>query len=603
MTSAGALAKLRGSGVAAAASIVAVVAICTGAIALSDHDLTGQAESNAAVLIPADGHVEWFVDQDGVVRSTESTRATGVEEFLTLPSMAAQALLGVLSEDEVRNATLWRETTTTVTDDETTQNGELFRFTDAGVESMVAWGGDVSFIYTPGMLVLPADVAPGSSWEGEGTAFVGGSLHYRSRFTAHEPENASLIEKADADDPRGCIETRGIIDYLDEAGTVLITIDETDLWCPGRGRVAIDATVGDTVVIQAGIDAPRLQSQSATKSLGAWTDPRGWRDRELQTVRRDPVYGEDEGIPSYSVVPALTASGILVSTRDSGDDLVALRYDASDRTLVHHWIGHPGGQAIALGAVGDIILVTTSSRRIVAYSDAGQRLWMRDTNDLTIAAPVSDGAGNAIIVGLDGVVTSVDAVSGKTRWETPIGADVDQRPVVGAETVIVVDRAGRVIALDRADGDIRWEANGTEAYGIAIADDLVVIAGGDSWVTSYRLATGMKLWDARYLGLPSAVQVAAGHIIVVSDEESVAFAPDDGTILWVREGASHAIGDGKRLVLVDRDSAILVDDQGKTVLEWELQVDSDELSRHVIAGRDGIWSVQSLNSALRIGEP
>jgi outer membrane protein assembly factor BamB len=302
-------------------------------------------------------------------------------------------------------------------------------------------------------------------------------------------------------------------------------------------------------------------------------------------------------------VPALTASGILVSTRDSGDDLVALRYDASDRTLVHHWIGHPGGQAIALGAVGDIILVTTSSRRMVAYSDAGQRLWTRDTNDLIIAAPVSDGAGNAIIVGLDGVVTSVDAVSGKTRWERPIGADVDQRPVLGADTVIVVDRAGRVIALDRTDGAIRWEANGTEGYGIAIADDVVVIAGGDSWVTSYRLGTGTKLWDARYLGLPSAVQVAAGQVVVVSDEESVAFHPDDGTILWAREGASHAIGDGKRLVLVDRDSATLVDDQGRTVLEWELQVDSDELSRHVIAGRDGIWSVQSLNSALRIGEP
>jgi outer membrane protein assembly factor BamB len=603
MTSAGAVAKLRASGIVSAASIVAVVAICTGAIAFSDQDLTGQASSNAAVLIPADGHVEWFVDQDGVVRSTESSRATGVEEFLTLPSMAAQALLGDLSDSEVRNATLWRETTTTVTDGETTQNGELLRFTEAGVESMVVWGGDVSFIYTPGLLVLPTDVAPGSSWEGEGTAFVGGSLNYRSRFTAHEPENASLLENATLDDPRGCIETRGVIDYLDEAGTVLITIDEADLWCPGRGRIAIDATVGDTVVMQAGIDAPRLQSQSATKSIGAWTDPSAWRDRELQTVRRDPVYGEDDGIPSYSVVPALTASGTIVTTRDSGDDLVALRYDERNRSLVHHWIGHPGGHAIALGAVGDVIIVTTSSRRIVAYSDAGERLWKRDTSDLIVAAPVSDGAGNAIIVGLDGVVTSVDAISGKTRWETPIGADVDQRAVVGAGTVIVVDRAGRVVALDRTDGDIRWEANGTQAYGIAIAGDAVVVAQGDSWVTSYRLATGAKLWDARYLGLPSAVQAAAGQVVVVSDEESVAFDPDDGTILWSRDGASHAIGDGKRIMLVDRDSAILVDDRGETVLEWELQVETDALSRHVLAGRDGIWSVQSFNTALRIGEP
>ncbi|WP_168627544.1 PQQ-binding-like beta-propeller repeat protein [Cryobacterium sp. BB307] len=603
MTSAGALAKLGGSSVAAAVSIVAVVAVCTGAIALSDQQASGQDESNAAVLIPADGHVEWFVDQDGVVRSTESSRATGVEEFLTLPSMAAHALLGGLSDSEVRNATLWRETTTTVTDGETTQNGELFRFTDAGVESMVVWGGEVSFLYTPGLLVLPTDVAPGSSWQGEGTAFVNESLNYRSRFTAHEPENASLLKNARVNDPRGCIETRGVIEYLDDAGALLLTINEADLWCPGRGRVAIDATVEDTVVIQAGIDAPRLQSQSATRSIGAWTDPSAWRDRELQTVRRDPVYGEDEGIPSYSVVPALTASGIIVSTRDSGDDLVALRYDASDRSLVHHWIGHPGGHAIALGAVGDIIIVTTSSRRIVAYSDAGERLWTRDTNDLVVAAPVSDGAGNAIIVGLDGVVTSVDAISGKTRWETPIGADVDQRAVAGVDTVIVVDRAGRVVALDRSDGDIRWDANGTEAYGIAIADDVVVVAQGDSWVTSYRLTTGTKLWDARYLGLPSAVQAAAGQVVVVSDEESVAFDPDDGTILWSRDGASHAIGDGKHVILVDRDSATLVDDQGETVLEWKIQVETDALSRHVLAGRDGIWSVQSLNSALRIGEP
>lgn len=603
MTSAGAVAKLRASGIVSAASIVTVVLVCTSAIALSDRDLTGRAESNAARLVPEDGHVEWFVDQDGVVRSSESSRATGVEEFLTLPSMAAHALLGELSDSEVRNATLWRETTTTVTDGEATQNGELFRFTEAGVESMVAWGGDVSFIYTPGLLVLPTDVAPGSSWESEGTAFVGGSLNYRSRFTAHQPENASLLENASLDDPRGCIETRGVIEYLDDAGALLLTVNEADLWCPGRGRIAIDATVDDTAVIVAGIDAPRLQSHSATKSIGAWTDPRGWRDRELQTVRRDPVYGEDDGIPSYSVVPALTASGTIVTTRDSGDDLVALRYDERSRSLVHHWIGHPGGHAIALGAVGDVIIATTSSRRIVAYSDAGQRLWTRDTSDLVIAAPVSDGAGNAIVVGLDGVVTSIDAISGKTRWEKPIGADVDQRPVVGADTVIVVDRAGRVVALDRKDGDIRWETNGTEGYGIAIADDVVVIAGADSWVTSYSLATGRKLWDARYLGLPSAVQVAAGQVVVVSDEESVAFDPDDGRILWSREGASHAIGDGNRLVLVDRDSATLVDDRGETVLEWKLQIESDELSRHVLAGRDGIWSVQSLNSALRIGEP
>ena len=79
------------------------------------------------------------------------------------------------------------------------------------------------------------------------------------------------------------------------------------------------------------------------------------------------------GAPAQ-VPPVLTASGLIIRTdqrRRPGRD------HAQDRRPVDLAVADASRRAriLSVAAFGDVVLATTSERELVAYSDAGVRLW------------------------------------------------------------------------------------------------------------------------------------------------------------------------------------------------------------------------------------
>ena len=71
----------------------------------------------------------------------------------------------------------------------------------------------------------------------------------------------------------------------------------------------------------------------------------------------------------------------------NGDDIVATTPKTVDR-WTSLWRMHPGGTVLSVAAFGDVVVATTSGRELVAYSDAGVRLWSLRLEDVAFWSPV-----------------------------------------------------------------------------------------------------------------------------------------------------------------------------------------------------------------------
>ena len=103
-----------------------------------------------------------------------------------------------------------------------------------------------------------------------------------------------------------------------------------------------------------------------------------------------------------------------------------------------------------------MIIATTSERAVVAYSDAGVRLWQLDLDELAPSAPVRLNGTDAVLVDLSGRVQAFSILTGAVRWDRSVGSDVKLSPAVGAGLVVIMDRGGTTTALDQATGRSAW---------------------------------------------------------------------------------------------------------------------------------------------------
>src|SRR5690606_36087722 len=95
------------------------------------------------------------------------------------------------------------------------------------------------------------------------------------------------------------------------------------------------------------------------------------------------------------------------------DDIVAIT--ASSAELTRAWYAHPGGDIVTFATVGDVTVVSTGLRRLVAYDGAGHRLWQHDLAELVVAPPTATQDGRVATVGLDGTVIMFDSVTGEVH--------------------------------------------------------------------------------------------------------------------------------------------------------------------------------------------
>lgn len=592
----------------ASGTLAAVVLVTGASIATASSQATDVLGGAAADYVPSDGHHEWLLDNFDAVRLSESARSIGFEDILKLPIDAGSAIINQLG-DGAEVAQLWRESSLTVRgselDEAGTQTVDLHQLSADGLVLLAGYGGNIGFAYSPPLLELPAAVAPGSTWSSAGDALPNGVMTYRSQFQASLPSNSELIAAAGLLGPElvECLQTDGTALYLDSAGETVLDIAESDLWCKGRGRVAIVATVNGTPIVQGPLSsAPAPTAATASTARFDWSNSRDWAANDVAPISVDNFFGEQQLSISLANPPRRTASGLIVAVNQFGDDVVALRLESG--SLVQEWFAHPGGEVISLETAGDVTIVTTSLRQIVAYAESGQRLWGKSSAELVFATPTDAGDGTVIVVALDGAVSSFDRYTGDVVWESKLAADVRLPASVAGDSVVIIDRAGAMTAFDRATGETVWE---NDSHGVptlaAAASGAIIVADEDGFLRAYDAANGARGWVLRYVGVLRSIVNLEGTAVVVTTEATTAIDVATGAIRWIRAGAQDAVTDGSHAVLFDEDSASLVDGAGSTLAQWRIPSLALSIYRYALAGEDGFWVLRSTQPAVKVGRP
>lgn len=588
-----------------AAVSIAAVALASGVwIAAADNQSTELRGGAAAKFAPEDGHVEWILGDDGALRMYESARSIGFNHIVQLPLAARSSTIRLLGDDS-STAQLWRESDSMVSGGDQGQTSLLHLLSGEGISLVAEYGGGIAFTYSPALLELPADVAPGSVWSSAGTAHPDGLLTYTASYTASPPTLRGLITASQLGPAElaSCIQTDGGSVYRDMDGEILLEITESNLWCEGRGRVAIVGTVNGYPVVQGPpATSPSVASTGAAVAPLNWSSADSWHVATAESRYADAFFGEQPFPVSLANGPQRTESGLIVAANQNGDDLVALRLEGD--VLERQWFAHPGGEITALTTAGDVTIVTTSQRRVVAYSIVGLRLWSMDCPELVLAAPTDARNGNVIIVGLDGTVSSVNSLSGEVDWERKIAADVSLAPVVVGGSVVVVDRAGAINAFDRETGETAWSHDtGQPATFLIGAEGVMTVAGSDGFLRTFDAASGKHLWTLKYLGtLHTAVQLGS-HVVFVTNEATTAVDATSGTVRWTQGGARDAVTDGDRIVVFDESTARIVDETGAIGGVWDIPSLALSIYRFALPGVNGFWVFRSNAPTVLVGQP
>ena len=213
------------------------------------------------------------------------------------------------------------------------------------------------------------------------------------------------------------------------------------------------------------------------------------------------------------------------------------------------WSFSTAGPVIGQPGVADgRVLLATENGTLYALDEAnGRELWRSHMKGPVIASIARDGA-SAYVAG--GRLTSVDPVSGKTRWEfdpaagqppIPIGVlafrQFGASPGADPDYLYLADEAGRVYKLRRDTGQPVWSANigaGTAASPILDgAHILQATWAGD--VVCLDAHTGKEVWRYRYGNeIDSQVLTSSREVIVGSTtgDKLVAVNADDGSMVW-----------------------------------------------------------------------
>lgn len=577
------------------ASLVMVGLVVTGSTVIAAADLTSTPVlgGHAARYVPADGNAALLRFADGSVQQSESARGTGPAMMLELPAIAGNDQFAQLAGDAALQVQLWRETLTTP-GGAAPQTQTLYRLDAAGVGMITTTGGPNGFTFTPAVTVLPADARPGVSWSGEGSALPQGLLGYRS---------TGSLAAADG----GCLLASTTLDYLDgDTGASLLTISEDATWCPGRGIVHTVAMVGDEPVeftaepLPVGEASPReLAGEPDTAPASRdWSDAATWAAGELAFTISDPLFGDNPVGTPFDGSGAVTGSG-LIALGAGGD---VLGYARDGATATRSFIARPGGSIVRITAVGEVLLVATTERRLVAYDTHGVRLWSRGYADLVLAPPVAARPGEVVVVALDGTVSLLDLASGDERWSVELRSDVEAAAAVVAGLVVVADRGQTVHALAVGDGAERWTASADTPSIVAAGGDAVAVVGQTGELTVLEARDGAERWSTSIDGVVRDAVVQDGTLVAMTDEGTFAYALAAETQLWEDVAGDALATDGTRIALLGHDAvAVRAAASGEQVGNVTIGAARIGNIRILLPLADALWVVTTATAGLEVG--
>lgn len=529
-----------------------------GAVFVWDRVGFSTPRTAATAFLPPDGtaayeRVETRGREAAVRRQvTESARFRGTTGLLAFDTTFGTRLLGETFEGR-STVEIWR-TTSTVYDDPAAPYATTRAYrTNGPVELLGESRPGAGYVYSPPVVELPADVAPGSLWSGAGSA--NDVLNYASAF------------RAAASGEEDCLDVTGELRLSSKEGQPGRTIALERTWCEGRGVVASAETSTDLTARTVQTTGPPPRTPVMVDTPLRWTAPEQWTERPLQAISIDPTFGQEAlGGSPRSITPVRTESGLVVRAADSVNDLVALT-PKTPTAWVSAWRSHVPGTILTLRAFGNVILVTTSERRVVAYSDLGIRLWERPLDELAPTPPIRVSDREVVVVDLAGVAQRLEIDTGRQVWRHRLGVDVNVVPAAGAGIVVVMDRGGTVTALDEDTGDRRWT---TELLGRAagfVGDTLVVLQ--DQTAHGLDPATGDRRWLRPYVGGPTELQPFGDRLALVTEAATV-LLDDNGRVTARLPGYLRVTMAGDRMVGWGVRDAEVVDRAGTVAHRFRL---------------------------------
>jgi outer membrane protein assembly factor BamB len=201
-----------------------------------------------------------------------------------------------------------------------------------------------------------------------------------------------------------------------------------------------------------------------------------------------------------------------------------------------------------------------------SWPNGGPRtIWRRPLGD-GFSAIVSDGETLFTLYrdGADDVIVSLDAATGRTRWETrlpsPFQETCSERlgpapraaPLLTGGRVISVSAGGQLRSLDQRTGALQWTLElvppgsetakpcGYATSPIAYKDTVITMAGGPSrGVVAIDAATGRERWSSQDFvnGYSSPILVdldGRPELIAFTAGEVSGLNPDNGALEWTR---------------------------------------------------------------------
>ena len=548
---------------------------------------------SAQAFVPEDGAVSYMEratrspeQTDSAQFVTETARLTGATALTALDFTFATKLLTSLDVDALTGTPFWRTTTTEIGRPISSQQLiRLYRVSSA-VELVGESGPGAAQVYRPALVELPADVAAGSTWSGSGSA--GDTLTYRSDF------------RADAADG-GCLRVTGTIAYAAISGQPgsATSVDKT--WCPASGITSSTAVSGTTTITETPLADPvdARRAQPELRTVGdpvTWTAPAAWKRKAFTVVSIDQNFGQQimTGAPA-SVPPVLTASGLVIRA-NSSSDLIAFSPKTPSQ-WASLWRMHPGGTLLSMTAFGDVVVATTSQRQVVAYSDAGVRLWQYDLDEIAFRGPVRVTDDTMALVDGGGSVRLFDIRTGTVAWERDIGVDVVTAPIGDPRAVVIFDADGTATALDPGTGAELWQRELDVNRATVVGDTLVT--QNASTLTALSVTTGDSRWLQVVTGTVDDLQAFDGDLVLAT-QLGTTILNEDGTVRAQRPPyeritvtAAHMVGWGiSEAEVLDRQLAtvITLDTPDRNLSSSGLYPLADRFGVFLFAGD---WSFQT----------
>jgi hypothetical protein len=189
------------------------------------------------------------------------------------------------------------------------------------------------------------------------------------------------------------------------------------------------------------------------------------------------------------------------------------------------WSDSTSGQIVQGPSIVDGQIVTANvAGEVVAYNEAGTRVWSRNLSAEIPGAP-SGGGGLVYVADYDGTVWALDSLDGAIEWSTGGFAPfIFSTPVYYNGGVYVCDYYGSVHAINSSTGALDWTTDFSDYfYAPCLIDNNTLFVIGEYGIlhmlnVSDGAPKGSVTVSSTYVSSPAA---AAHGYLYVADEDGV----------------------------------------------------------------------------------